>query len=108
MNPYWLIRRAVKRLIIWIGIGPCMIEYCKVCGRRQPLVWHAPDHLWLGVHGHKDGVLCPECFDRRAVEKGYWLQWSPYVERRRHESIKLNDWHRLVGEVDKVDKERLY
>ena len=77
MNPFWLIRRAAKRLLIWALLGPFLPEYCQVCGRGQPFLWHAPDHLWLEVHGKLDGVLCPECFERRAIAKGLWLLWTP-------------------------------
>ena len=75
MKLLWLIRRGVKRLILWLHLGP-LIEYCDVCGSRQQLIWHAPDHLWREINGGENGVLCPECFDRRAVEKRYWIQWT--------------------------------
>lgn len=74
---HWLIRRAAKRVILWVGLGPWIGEYCRACGRRQVLVWHAPDPLWRVVNGSKDGVLCPECFDRLAGDAGYAVQWRP-------------------------------
>lgn len=77
MNPIWLIRLAAKRLLVWARLGAGLPEYCQVCGRRQPIVWHAPDRLWLEVNGREGGVLCPECFDRLAAEKGLWLRWTP-------------------------------
>lgn len=82
MNPYWLTRRAVKRLIILVGLGARLTEYCRLCGKRQPLTWHAPDELWLAVNGSEDGVLCPECFDRRASEMGFRLTWGPTIHSR--------------------------
>ena len=75
-NPYWLMRRCFKRLVIWLGLGAVLTEYCRVCGRRQPLVWHAPDRLWCIVNTSVHGVLCPECFNRLAQEEGHWLEWT--------------------------------
>lgn len=86
MTLIWLLRRAVKRLVIWAGLGPVLIEYCKECGRRQRLVWHASGCLWLEVNGKEGGVLCPECFDRLAAEQGYLLTWTPSVHRTEAEA----------------------
>ena len=73
---FWKTRLALK--LFWRHVGQSwrLIEFCKICGRQQPLVWHAPDHLWLVVNGREGGVLCPECFNRQARKKGYWLRWS--------------------------------
>lgn len=49
---------------------------CWVCGRRQPFLWHAHDDIWAAVNGSTDGVLCPDCFDRRALGSGYRLVWT--------------------------------
>lgn len=59
----WWLRVRVKR---WLARRTLIIEFCEVCGREQPVVWHADDSLWLAVVGRSGGVLCPECFDRRA------------------------------------------
>jgi hypothetical protein len=77
---YWKIRLWSKRLVIWIGLGPSLIEFCKRCGRKQPLVWHAPDELWLAVTGQTAGVFCPECFDALAREKGMAVVWRVLFE----------------------------
>lgn len=74
---YWKLRLWSKLLIIWIGLGPSLIEFCKRCGRKQPLVWHAPDKLWLEVTGSTGGVFCPECFDAKAKAIGLSLSWRP-------------------------------
>ena len=74
---FWKIRLTLKLFWRYFGRSWRLIEFCKVCGRRQPLVWHAPDPLWLDVIGRKDGdVLCPECFTRAARVKGHWLRWK--------------------------------
>lgn len=75
MIALWLIRRAVKRLVIWIGFGAWLTEYCRVCGRIQPLVWRAPEGLWREINGAAHGILCPECFDWRARATGHLLNW---------------------------------
>lgn len=53
-----------------------IIEFCKECGRTQPLVWHAEDDVWELISGGM-GILCPECFDKRAWKAGYALMWRP-------------------------------
>jgi hypothetical protein len=73
---WWLVRLLSKwvwRYILRRGL----IEYCKRCGRRQPLVWSAPDALWLAVNGSEHGVLCPKCFDDLAHRQGTFLRWMP-------------------------------
>ncbi len=76
MKLLWVLRRAFKRAIIWARLGSWLTEYCKVCGRRQQLLWHAPDDLWFELNGGEGGVLCPRCFDQRAQEAGHWLLWT--------------------------------
>ena len=102
MNPYWLIRRAVKRLVIWVGLGSYLHEYCKVCGRRQPLVWQAPNDPGLSVIGRERGVLCPECFSRRAAAMGYWLMWSPDSEEAKTCVGEVIKWKAEDGDTSIV------
>jgi len=73
----WLIRKMVKR--VWLKLGGQVVEYCKRCGRRQPLVWGSSDPLWAKITGRTDGsgVFCPECFDFLAKAKGLHLYWVP-------------------------------
>jgi hypothetical protein len=54
-------------------------EFCNDCGVRQQLVWRAPDPLWKRVSGSRDGegILCPNCFTKRAVWLDIWLRWMP-------------------------------
>jgi hypothetical protein len=66
----------------WLSRRRLIVEFCKDCGRRQPLVWWADDALWLEVMGSIGGVACPECFDRRALRAGISLRWQPVVEFR--------------------------
>ncbi len=71
------LRRWVKDLIVAIGFGDRLIEYCNVCGIRQPLVWWAENELWLKLVGSNYGALCPRCFDKRAYKAGLYLTWKP-------------------------------
>jgi hypothetical protein len=56
-----------------------VVEFCHDCGVRQPIVWSAPDGLWLRLVGRSGGVLCPACFDRRAQQAGLLLRWRPEI-----------------------------
>lgn len=71
------VRVAVKRFAArhWL-----IIEYCKDCGVKQPVVWTADDELWNLVWGNDGGVLCPRCFDSRCRRLGLFLLWMPTVE----------------------------
>ena len=81
---FWAIRKFVKKWLAkpsFRGLPVFnIIEYCEDCGIKQALVWHADDKLWLAVTGKVNGVFCPECFDRRAWDKGIDLSWKPVVE----------------------------
>ena len=83
---WWLVRRAAKRLVILVRLGDRLIEYCEVCGVRQPLVWWSPDALGTELTGsapvegdNMPGILCPRCFDNRAAQRGIMLRWRPSV-----------------------------
>lgn len=56
-----------------------IIEFCHHCGRRQPLVWHAPDSLWVQLRGDDPGPLCPKCFDNEAKKQSLLLLWRPEI-----------------------------
>ena len=75
----------MKRLRVWakhlMARHMTVIEFCKDCGVEQPVVWTAPDALWIEVWGNEGGVLCPSCFDKRAAALGYLLRWVPQVEQ---------------------------
>lgn len=89
-NWFHKLRLGVKRLIVWAGLGPCLIEFCDDCGIKQPLVWRADNALWAEIIGKPwdggregpGGVLCPTCFDRRAERLGILLNWTAVVEHR--------------------------
>ena len=70
---FWWLRVRVK---IWLARRRTLIEFCKTCGREQPIVWHVPDELWLAVTGREGGVLCPDCFDRAAWRTVGMLIWT--------------------------------
>ena len=91
MKPFWILRRVVKRLIVFVGCGSLLVEYCEVCGRRQPLIWRASSSLWRQLNeGREGGALCPECFDRRAQKAGHCLTWAPYLHGER--LVELERW----------------
>jgi hypothetical protein len=71
-------KRALSRVA-------AITEFCKDCGREQPVVWTSPDWLWAAVTERADGggVLCPDCFDRRASAQGRMLRWVPEQETHR-------------------------
>lgn len=86
---WWWLRLAAKNLWCYSGLGSMLIEYCRDCGVRQPVVWWSPNELWAELTGQPlaadmGGVLCPNCFDRRAEKHGIWLRWHPVVDYRRH------------------------
>jgi hypothetical protein len=79
-NPLHKARVAFKR---WLSRRRLVVEFCKDCGREQPLVWWTDDNqLWLDLMKSTGGVACPECFDRRALRAGILLRWQPVVEHR--------------------------
>lgn len=79
MKPYYGgLRVLFKRF--YMRLGGTLIEFCKTCGRRQPLVWTATDELWLAVVGSPNGVRCPECFTKEAWKLGLFLRWRSEVE----------------------------
>lgn len=74
----WL-PKWVKDLLMRLGVGDCLIEYCNECGRLQPLVWWCRDNaLWREVNGGSEGgALCPACFNMRASKLGHFIRWYP-------------------------------
>lgn len=82
------LRLWVKRLIVAVGLGDRLVEFCEVCGRRQPLVWWSSDALWLQLNGRVNGAVCPTCFDCEAERQGMILRWVPEVYHVRVELPK--------------------
>jgi hypothetical protein len=77
---FFAARLLIKHLLIALGLGDRLVEFCHDCGRKQPVPWHAPDNLWLTLnHNLVGGTACPECFNRRAEVKGFMLTWEPKV-----------------------------
>jgi hypothetical protein len=75
---FWRLRVWIKRVVVKYAL---LIEFCKRCGCKQPLVWRAPDEVWLKINNNQSGgVFCPECFDSLAQEKGISLMWQPKIE----------------------------
>lgn len=72
----------IKLFIKHILAKFCLItEFCHECGVKQPLVWTAPNDLWIRIVGHAGGVLCPKCFDKKCAERGMFVRWIPIVEK---------------------------
>lgn len=71
-------------------------ESCQECERPQPLVWHAPDPLWMELIGHGSGVLCPRCFQKKIDRAGIMVTWTPMVIARGKRGdwrFTSNHWH---------------
>ena len=47
---------------------------CDACGASN-ITWSAPSKIWNAVMGGPDGIVCPQCFDRRAAAHGYIGLW---------------------------------
>ena len=73
------IRVAAKK---WLARHRLIVEFCKDCGVKQPLVWTAADALWVEVWGNEGGVLCPSCFTDRCERASIFVRWVPVVESR--------------------------
>jgi hypothetical protein len=43
---------------------------CDECGGLNVDGWSAPNDLWNRVTGSPYGILCPQCFTRRAADTG--------------------------------------
>ena len=70
---WWLRRNAKARYVAFFPL----VEFCHLCGVRQPVVWHAPTALWVEVAGSESGVLCPTCFDFATRERRVaLLMWT--------------------------------
>lgn len=74
-------RLIFKNLLCRLGLGGWLIEYCQICGVRQPISWWCQSkELWMHVAGSKNAVLCPTCFDKRAEKLGIFLRWHPVYQ----------------------------
>lgn len=69
-------RDAVRRTLqdgkddqgrIWLS-ERCKSSRCK--GRRNCVGFHVDDDVWMAVVGDENAILCPQCFDELAQEKG--------------------------------------
>lgn len=56
------------------------METCKICEKQYLAIWRCPDELWAKVlrTSIRNGLIliCPECFNRMAKEKGIELYWE--------------------------------
>jgi hypothetical protein len=80
------IRLRAKWFWCHCGFGSSLIEFCHDCGAKQPIIWWAGASLWYDIVDDEAKVLCPICFDKRAVAKGYFIQWWPDARKRRTEA----------------------
>lgn len=44
-------------------------DRCQQCGNKN-IVWSADNDLWNKVMGSPNGIICPQCFEKIAKEKG--------------------------------------
>jgi hypothetical protein len=89
MKLFWRLRVSVKRLAARCFL---LIEFCKRCGIRQPIVWTAPDDLWRDLwRKYRYNVLCERCFDDLAMESGHRLRWIPIEERFGLPAVGVNE-----------------
>ena len=72
MRMNWL-----ARLKTFLSRHMLLCEFCRRCGRQQPLIWWcADDALWERITGWKgNGILCPECFDKLARDQHVLLRF---------------------------------
>ena len=71
LNPLVTAKTLLARFVL-------LAEFCHRCGKRQRLVWHAPDDVFARHRGGYN-VLCPDCFSRHAERHGLSLVWDPKV-----------------------------
>jgi len=88
---FWQQRRwaGLARSVLWFLIGHNG-EDCQECGSRYRR-WWSPQPLWDELVGTYGGLLCLDCFDRKAVAAGYRLVWTPVVTAR-HGVPTSNHW----------------
>lgn len=55
-------------------LHPWLHEICKVCGRKNVAGFRVTNEMWKRVTGKTTGVLCINCFDDLAAEKG--IDWT--------------------------------
>lgn len=44
-------------------------DICQQCGGKN-VVWSADNDLWNELMGGPNGIVCPQCFEKVAEEKG--------------------------------------
>ena len=47
----------------------------KSAAQKQPLVWSTNNDLWFRINIKIGGVLCPNCFNKKAEKIGIYLKW---------------------------------
>lgn len=58
-----------------------MGEHCDNCGGEYLTVYRLPDTIWAKITGRANGLLCPECADSLARDKGVELYWEAAVNK---------------------------
>jgi len=71
-------------------------EHCQDCGRAYEYVWYAEDDLWKELVGGEGGLLCMDCFNKRAVAARLPTVW--FAATRLHlqiddETLRLDACH---------------
>ncbi len=44
-------------------------DFCQECGKEN-VSWYADNDLWNAVMPDDGGILCPQCFEKKAKDKG--------------------------------------
>lgn len=85
------IKLGLKNLLVKIGLGSYLIEFCEYCGVTQPIVWWASDAIWMKLVGKENACVCPQCLDKLAAKQGIILRWEPGI----HHSAEQENAHQI-------------
>lgn len=77
-------------------------DYCQQCGGKN-IVWSADNDLWNKVIGSPNGIICPQCFEKKAEESAVSVIFR--AGRRTEMQKESNFTVRLKAHVEKCLKE---
>jgi hypothetical protein len=76
-------------------------EHCMGCGREYDLIWMSNNNLWNKIWGAENGLLCPDCFDKRCRNKDILLRWIPVIiyskDDNKFRIPFIDEFMRLIG-----------
>jgi hypothetical protein len=75
-------------------------DICQDCGQPNP-PWFAPNEIWNKFVPDRVGIFCPNCFAKRAKEKGFAEYWkfAPETEFDRAQAQEVNDLRAATRET---------